>query len=133
MILRPVIIGPIMERDFLVAVAERFLSEARSFIDEIIQGTDKYRQLQSLSHQIPHDYQGRFLIKFFINCILGARRGICIGERYASPLTRKVEGLVRSLGMEGISKSEATYLHSALGNKAPNTFEREFRINQLTL
>jgi putative transposase len=26
-----------------------------------------------------------------------------------------------------------TYLHSALGYKAPNTFEREFRNNQLTL
>lgn len=66
-----------MDKRFREAIAERFLSEARSFVDEIIAGTDKYRQLQSLSEQLPHDYHGRFLVELIQNAHDASDGGEC--------------------------------------------------------
>lgn len=48
-------------------VTELLLKEIRSFFTELIDGTDKYRQLFSLSEQIPHDYHNRFLVELIQN------------------------------------------------------------------
>jgi hypothetical protein len=49
------------------AVLSRLSSEVRSFFNELIDGSDKYRQLFSLSEQIPHDYHNRFLVELIQN------------------------------------------------------------------
>ncbi len=48
-------------------IADRFLREARTFINELIEGTNNYRQLYSLSEQFPHDYHDRFLVELIQN------------------------------------------------------------------
>jgi hypothetical protein len=48
-------------------ICDQFVREFRSFVDELIGGTNKYRQLYSLSEQIPHDYHDRFLVELIQN------------------------------------------------------------------
>jgi hypothetical protein len=48
-------------------IRDHFIRELRSFVDELVGGTNKYRQLYSLSEQIPHDYHDRFLVELIQN------------------------------------------------------------------
>ena len=48
-------------------IADRFLREARTFVNEMIEGTNNYRQLYSLSEQLPHDYHDRFIVELIQN------------------------------------------------------------------
>src|SRR2546426_10052213 len=48
-------------------IIDRFLGEVRSFASEIIEGTNRYRQLQALVEHLPHDYHDRFLIELIQN------------------------------------------------------------------
>lgn len=56
-----------MKDKFRDDIAARFLREARTFINELIEGTNNYRQLYSLSEQFPHDYHDRFLVELIQN------------------------------------------------------------------
>lgn len=56
-----------MRDKFRDDVAARFLREVRTFINELIEGTNNYRQLYSLSEQFPHDYHDRFLVELIQN------------------------------------------------------------------
>ena len=56
-----------MRDKFRNHIASRFLREARTFINELIEGTNNYRQLYSLSQQFPHDYHDRFLVELIQN------------------------------------------------------------------
>ena len=56
-----------MQERFRDDIAARFLREARTFINELIEGTNNYRQLYSLSEQFPHDYYDRFLVELIQN------------------------------------------------------------------
>lgn len=48
-------------------VVEKTLGEIRSFLDEISNGTSRYRSLYSLTEQVEHQYHGRFLIELIQN------------------------------------------------------------------
>ena len=48
-------------------IADRFIREARTFANELIEGTNNYQQLYSLSEQFPHDYHDRFLVELVQN------------------------------------------------------------------
>lgn len=56
-----------MQDKYCDGIADRFLREARTFINELIEGTNNYRQLYSLSEQFPHDYHDRFLVELIQN------------------------------------------------------------------
>ena len=56
-----------MEEKYRNHISDRFLREARTFINELIEGTNNYRQLNSLSEQFPHDYHDRFLVELIQN------------------------------------------------------------------
>ncbi len=56
-----------MKDRFRDDIAARFLREVRTFINELIEGTNNYRQLYSLSEQFPHDYHDRFLVELIQN------------------------------------------------------------------
>ena len=48
-------------------VTDKTLGEIRSFLDEILNGTSRYRSLHSLTEQVEHQYHGRFLIELIQN------------------------------------------------------------------
>ena len=48
-------------------VIDKTLGEIRSFLDEISNGTSRYRSLHSLTEQVEHQYHGRFLIELIQN------------------------------------------------------------------
>ncbi|MFC1971399.1 sacsin N-terminal ATP-binding-like domain-containing protein [Chloroflexota bacterium] len=56
-----------MKDKFRDDIADRFLRETRTFINELIEGTNTYRQISSLSEQFPHDYHDRFLVELIQN------------------------------------------------------------------
>ena len=48
-------------------VIEKTLSEIRSFLEEISNGTSRYKSLHNLTEQIEHQYHGRFLVELIQN------------------------------------------------------------------
>ena len=48
-------------------IIEKTFGEIRSFLDEISNGTSRYRSLHSLTEQVEHQYHGRFLIELIQN------------------------------------------------------------------
>jgi hypothetical protein len=48
-------------------VIEKTLGEIRSFLDELSNGTSRYRSLHNLTEQVEHQYHGRFLIELIQN------------------------------------------------------------------
>ena len=48
-------------------VRAKTLGEIRSFLDEISNGTSRYRSLHNLTEQVEHQYHGRFLIELIQN------------------------------------------------------------------
>jgi len=52
---------------FRKEVIDKTLGEIRSFLDEISNGTSRYRSLHNLTEQVEHQYRGRFLIELIQN------------------------------------------------------------------
>ncbi len=48
-------------------VIDKTLGEIRSFLDELSNGTSRYRSLHNLTEQVEHQYHGRFLIELIQN------------------------------------------------------------------
>jgi len=48
-------------------IIDKTLGEVRSFLDELSNGTSRYRSLHSLTEQVEHQYEGRFLIELIQN------------------------------------------------------------------
>ncbi len=48
-------------------VIDKTLGEIRSFLDELSNGTSRYRSLHNLTEQVEHQYYGRFLIELIQN------------------------------------------------------------------
>jgi hypothetical protein len=48
-------------------IADKTLGEIRSFLDELSNGTSRYRSLHNLTEQVEHQYHGRFLIELIQN------------------------------------------------------------------
>jgi len=48
-------------------VIHKTLGEIRSFLDELSNGTSRYRSLHNLTEQVEHQYHGRFLIELIQN------------------------------------------------------------------
>jgi hypothetical protein len=107
-------------------VAGRFLAEARSFFDEVVGGTDKFRQLHSLSEQFPHDYHNRFIVELIQNAndasdadgevriVLDERdagaRALYVANR-GRPFSRSNFNAIRKLGLSDKDPQKA------IGNK----------------
>ena len=52
---------------FQSKVIEKTLSEVRTFLDELVNGTSGYKGLHNLTEQVEHQYHGRFLIELIQN------------------------------------------------------------------
>ncbi len=50
-----------------IEVIDKTLGEIRSFLDELSNGTSRYRSLYNLTEQVEHQYHGRFLIELIQN------------------------------------------------------------------
>ena len=52
---------------FRQEIIDKTLGEIRSFLDELSNGTSRYRSLHNLTEQVEHQYHGRFLIELIQN------------------------------------------------------------------
>ena len=52
---------------FRQQVIDKTLGEIRSFLDEVSNGTSRYRSLHNLTEQVEHQYHGRFLVELIQN------------------------------------------------------------------
>ncbi|MCY4312156.1 MAG: ATP-binding protein [Gammaproteobacteria bacterium] len=48
-------------------IRDKTLGEIRTFLDEVLNGTSRYRSLHNVTEQVTHQYHGRFLIELIQN------------------------------------------------------------------
>ena len=56
-----------LEDKYRKEVIDKTQGEIRSFLDEVSNGTSRYRSLHSLTEQVEHQYHGRFLVELIQN------------------------------------------------------------------
>jgi len=53
--------------EFSSKIIQKTIAEIRSFLDELANGTSRYKSIHNLTEQIEHQYHGRFLIELLQN------------------------------------------------------------------
>lgn len=77
-----------MELELSERIENQTLSQVRSFLDELANGTRNYRSLHNLTQQIEHQYHGRFLIELLQNAhdAISLAEGDIVSRRVAVAL-----------------------------------------------
>jgi hypothetical protein len=101
-------------------IADWFRRRVRTFINELIEGTNDYRQLYALSEQFPHDYHDRFLVELIQNANDASQGGevrIVFDEagRYGPPTL-----YVANQGLPFTPKNFEAICSLGLSDKDPN-------------